>query len=217
MHDNISPEERLLRLIRIGPKKPKAAPEPADADKEALEVTAPVKRQPILNINFGRFSLPEDLTTNIFLAVIAVLGLVLLFSFAGTFFNSAEKKVLALSRSVTRRSLDELDARQAVESLIEPQDLTYYAQSVASRNLFSAETAALEESAPRIDVMQRIAKLKLQGIITEPDPQAIIEDQQTNQIYFLSVGGCIGDIELKAILDGKVKVYYSGQEIELGL
>ncbi len=60
-------------------------------------------------------------------------------------------------------------------------------------------------------------KLKLQGIIAGANPQAIVEDIKTGRVYFLSLGERIGEMELKQILPGKVKLDYHGQEVELSL
>ena len=63
--------------------------------------------------------------------------------------------------------------------------------------------------------MEMDSKLRLQGIFVGTNPQAIIEDTKSKQVYFLSPGERIGEIELKELLPGKVKLDYYGQETEL--
>lgn len=210
MQDNTSPEERLLHLIRKGNSKESSVKPPEKKANKTAFAHRPFKLPKL------KLPLPEDLSSRILLGVIAVLVVFLLLSFIIVSSGRIEQKVFMFSELAETEYFDEFETPGgAQDEAVEP--VSYYAGPIASRDLFTAKAATAEKEKPLPNVMQKISKLRLQGIISGLDPQAIIEDIQTKQTHFLSVGERIGDIELREILPGKVILYYYGQEVELGL
>lgn len=93
----------------------------------------------------------------------------------------------------------------------------YYTQPVQSKDLFTATPAESVYTSALPSLVEVTAKLKLQGIISQPNPQAIIENVQTKETFFISPGERIGEIELKEILPTGVRIIYQGLEVELPL
>ena len=102
-------------------------------------------------------------------------------------------------------------------SMTLPRPFSYYSQPAKSRNIFSSVSLKRKQVSSSLVFNKATPKLKLQGIIAGANPQAIVEDIKTGRVYFLSLGERIGEIELKQILPGKVKLDYRGQEVELSL
>jgi hypothetical protein len=194
MQDNISPEERLLRLIRKGPRKqaPKDIQSFANEEQQTEKPAEQQKKKsPAVSKKPG-FTFSFAWCNQLLISLVLIIGVYLIID----------------------ERLEPADniARQ------EPREsLSHYGEVVASRELFTASGAGTMQIRPTPTFMEMASKLRLQGIISGDNPQAIIEDSKTRQVYFLSVGGRIGDIELKQILPGKVVLTYHGQEVELTL
>lgn len=147
------------------------------------------------------------------LAIFLILGIYLLLDVLMVNSARIEEMVLEVGEEKPQ-ALAELPQKQAVEETTQP--LAYYTQAVESSNLFTAEPGT-DLAAPVDTFREQAAKLRLQGIITEPVAQAIIEDTQAQKTYFLSPGEMIGGIKIKEILPGKVILDFQGQEAELTL
>lgn len=197
MQDNISPEERLLRLIRQGQRKSSKKPE-KNKKIQALP------RQ----INWSKiFSF--ELVGRVLFATFLVLSSYLLVDFALTSPGKIEEKALTLNQA-KGSSLE-----VAFEAAGKPEPLSFYSKPASSKNIFTAAQKEVKVASPSF--MEMVSKLRLQGVIAAPDPQAVIEDTRTRQTYFLFPGEYIGEIELKTILPGKVILNYYGEEAELPL
>ena len=109
------------------------------------------------------------------------------------------------------------------EDIIALRDLPYYLDKVKARNIFDFEaidTAVegeeyVEEKRVReIDV--EIQKLRLAGIAWSDNPDAMVENIETNEMYFLKQGDLInGKLKVEAVFRNKVILSYQGDEAEL--
>lgn len=210
---DISPEERLLRLIRADKKKPaqkeglveeKTEARPKPKDKVSLS--------PRLNLAKIKEYFSFNQLNQLLLIVLVILGLYLLTDFLIISPNRIEEKVLAVE-AVKDNSLK--ISQEVAAPAAKP--VSYYTQATKTKNLFTATGPETEQERPSASFLEMVSKFKLQGIISGPGLQAVIEDTKTNQVYFLSPGDYIGEIQLKEILPGKVKLTYYGQEAELTL
>lgn len=196
MQNNISPEEKLLRLIKGERQK-------AESVKE---------EKPVLQKQ--RFSL-KDLRlipiNHFLMAVFLILGIYLVADLFVSCSGRIEQEVLSL------RDLEGGVLEMPPVSVASQKPLSYYTESLQARNLFAAQDVQDTQAKATASFLEMVSKLKLQGIISGPNPQAIIEDTKTRQVYFVAPGENIGEIKLKRILPGKVKLNYYGQETELAL
>ncbi|MFC1632044.1 hypothetical protein ACFL1I_01730 [Candidatus Omnitrophota bacterium] len=187
MQDNISPEERLLRLIRKPAKK--------TAQKNQIAQPKLTKRD------------PEQRFFPILLPVLALLAAYFIFDLLSA---RPQRPVQFTPQALSL-------PRQLSPEVETAKPLAYYLEPIKAKGLFADSGPTTAALAPSATFTEIVSQLKLQGIISGPEPQAVIEDTRTKKVHFLSPGGYIGEIELTEILPGKVKLNYHGQEAELAL
>ena len=106
---------------------------------------------------------------------------------------------------------------EPVFSSVEIQPYSYYADVVGQRNLFSLQksSSVAEATAGQAsgDSNTNVSSLRLVGIILTDTPQAVFEDSQTQETFFVKQGESLKGAELKEILDRKVIM--EGQTFEL--
>ncbi|MFC1708964.1 hypothetical protein ACFL2J_02745 [Candidatus Omnitrophota bacterium] len=125
------------------------------------------------------------------------------------------------------------DAAASIE-LGSPQEVSflkkesYYLENARSRDIFRFGQffeQAMEE-AEEVDPPEDIELLpskseevyerfSLVGIAWSDDPDAMIEDLDTEKIHFLKRGETIQDVKIQGILKDRVVLLYKGEEIEL--
>lgn len=148
-------------------------------------------------------------------AVFLILGSYLLISVLTAAPEKIEENILFFKgNGESLVEVKELRAKVAAAELDEP--LAYYTGPVKAKNLFTA-AGEQTKTVSTPSFKEKISKLNLQGIISGDNPQAVIVDTKGKQTYFLSVGEYIGEIEVKEILPGRVRLNYLGQEAELAL
>lgn len=217
MQDNIGPEERLLRLIRKDTDRLTKKEELAE-DIKTLAKKRPGRRfslSAIFNLSKMRMSFSFNLVNRLLFIAFLIMGIYLSVDFLIAGPHKIEGEIPAFG---------ELDNAALEIPAVSPSSLepvSYYTQTVKSRNLFIASDSNSKTdqalSSPTPPFMEMVSKLRLQGIISGSNPQAIIEDTKTEKVYFLSPGDRIGEIELKQILSGEVRLNYYGQEAKLAL
>lgn len=207
MQDNTSPEGRLLCLIRGDHEKLSRSQEQIVKDIELSQSKEVIQKSFSLSKKFS-FSLINQ----ILLAIFIILGIYLATDFLINNSDKIEKRISSF-RETTNRSLT---IQAKADTSLKP--FSYYAEPLKSRSLFAGSPTKTNQGKPSASFLEMVSKLKLQGIVSSgSSPQAIIEDTNTRQVYFLSPGESIGEIELKRILQGKVRLGYYGQEAELSL
>jgi len=216
MSKDLSPEERLLRLIRsktpkeIANAAPAALPAPTPAPSPA-PVPAPVQARKF-SFDFSGFFKQESLN----LALIVVLA-ALTIVFIPVFLKSPKSPPEALEEKV------KIQEKAAAQNEEPPRpSFDYYSAQAGSRNIFapvaSEETkaqAAPVEQGPKLEEVK--GQLNLLGVIGGTTPQVIIEDKRTQKTYFLNKGSTFDDIEVGDIFENKVILTYKGKQFELVL
>lgn len=193
MKDNITPEEKLLRLIRRNKKE-----EPRPTIKYSL--FARVKKYlSFLNIHKVIF----------FVFVISCVYLVI----------SLIYPIIGLKKI----NLTLVSQEKIIESNISPKNeivpYEYYRKGTENRQIFGG-VASLESGVPigisniNVDLVKDI---NLVGIISDEPPQAVIEDKKAQKTYYLTKGQFIGEIQIEDIQEGKIILNYNGQRFELYL
>ncbi len=235
MSKDLSPEERLLRLIRS--KAPKAitneapaalpAPSPAPAPIQPQVQAAP--KPPVLTpapvhapIQARKFSfdfpgLLKQENLNLVLIIILA-GLVMFFILV--FLRSPKSPTETLGEKI---KIQEKASAQKVEpppAADQRPSFDYYSAQAGSRNIFAPvaaeETkaqAAPVEQGPKLEEVK--GQLSLLGVIGGTTPQVIIEDKRTQKTYFLNKGSTFDDIEVGDIFENKVILTYKGKQFEL--
>lgn len=207
MQDNTSPEGRLLCLIRGDHEKLSRSQEEIVKDIELSQSKEAIQKSFSLS---EKFSL--NLINQILLAIFLISGVYL----AADFLINNSDKIGKRISSFREAKNGNLIIQAKADTSLKP--FSYYAEPLKSRSLFAGPGTKTNQGEPTASFLEMVAKLKLQGIVfSGSNPQAIIKDTNTQQVYFLSPGESIGEIELKKVLQGKVKLGYYGQEAELSL
>lgn len=201
MRDNISPEEKLLRLIR-GTKNKEAAVSPQAQNKETGK-PASGHRKPGVNIfiNFrNRISLNRVVWSVFILAVIYLVF-------------SLSYPLLGLGKINGKVNLPQAAIGQTAFKQ-EAKPLDYYVEGVKNRYIFGANPGVASTEVASADLVKDI---NLVGIIAGDIPQAIIEDKKSQKTYYLNKGQSFGEFQVTDIQESKIILNYRGQNYELHL
>lgn len=203
MRDNISPEEKLLRLIK-GQKKQEAVTAKVAFADSALKPSLKGLEYPLIS-NRSRFSLFQ-----------IIAGLIFVFSFA---YLAVSFIYPLIDQAPVKLSKTELEKPFGTMLEIKPYDS--YLEGVKSREIFIKEDTAQEQKTEKpkiIDVANAadlIKDINLMGIISGDSPQAILMDKKTQKTYYLNKGESIQEFQLEEILEGKIILNYHGQKFDL--
>lgn len=185
MKDSLSPEEKLLRLIK-GQKK--------------VQVSAgagAIAKKPPANIR-------QKAAVLAFIIAGAYLLWNLIYPFTALKNTPLVKPQL---KETAQRNLNlKDDARRPIE---------FYRQELSGRQIFGgAQEGAAGGPASGVNV-DLTKDINLVGIISGEPAQAVIEDVKTKKTYYLSRGQFIGELRVDDIQDGKIIINYHGQKYEL--
>ena len=97
----------------------------------------------------------------------------------------------------------------------EARDFAVHSKALGGKNLFSAPREKVQVTGPaELDIS---ARFNLVGIIAGADPQAIIEDKETQKTHYLNKGQSFSGVTVEKVGEGKVVLHYEGKEITLVL
>lgn len=203
MKDSISPEEKLLRLIK-GAKKHEKPEEP--------KLIEPKK-----NIPEVRPSIALDVRK--YLSKAYIYKLVAIFFCLSCFYLIASFIYPWFGFKKVELPKAKYDEAPALETTPTEKVIPYefYSESIKGRQIFggiSQDSKLAADSGAGADFIKEI---NLLGIISGDEPQAFIEDKSTQKAYYVTKGQFIGECQVEDILDGKVILKYRGRSYELYL
>lgn len=198
MSEHASPQEKLLKLIR---RKEKAAP--------LKKGSSPLPKAESVFISTGSLFRTFDKAL--------ILGIIFLSIYVGYEFFFTNKDI-GLVMKEAKKSLAQTEEKGIV--LSEPRLYSYYADVVRARDIFESpiygnNVKKTEEIKSASSLPELMRGLKLVGIILDANSQAIIEDSQSGQTFFLHKGEQINNATVEDIEEGKVTLLYGGQRVEL--
>jgi hypothetical protein len=225
MPENISPEEKLLRLIRGQKSNDKDATAEDKPLSSAVELRSPVAAvslkplvkkkfvlRPQLALSWKRYTTFFSLKRGLW----ALFVLACLYLFVSLVWGWwGQKKVELPPLKLENFTTPEITSDRSKE--IKPYE--YYLEGTRNRQIFKG-TAGREgqsqqpASAINLDLTKDIV---LVGIVSGENPQAVLEDKKTQRTYYVSKGQMIGEIQVAEILQGKIILNYRGQKYELYL
>jgi len=214
MADNISPEERLLRLIRKEKKQEVNTPGGAaiSTDKNKVPSTTALKPPVVAPAGITREKYPYPVFNQRIIRI--------------TFGLSCIYFVLSLIYPLVglrRIKLPQVPKEKGPEALVQTKEqikpFEFYLEGITKRQLFSSvsgqqDIAGAPQDAQSLDL---IKDLNLVGVVSGKTPQAIIEDKRVQKTYYLSKGQFISNFMVEDIQQGKVILSYKGQRFELYL
>ncbi|MFH0790855.1 MAG: hypothetical protein V2A64_04405 [Candidatus Omnitrophota bacterium] len=207
MKNNISPEEKLLKLIR-GQNKPNISNINTERNpaRIPLDLKTSAKYSTSLLFKIFSFRYIKKIIFAAFILSCIYFIACLIYPFTGL------KKI----------TLPILKPEKTNEFKLKPMDeirpLESYLSDVKSRRIFASLSSPQETEKPAVVINTDFIKdLNLVGIISGEPPQAIIEDKKTQKTYTLTAGQSFGEFRLESIEEGKVLVTYQEQKFELYL
>ena len=204
MHEGISPEERLLKHIR----KPTVslnqdsinvkggAQATAVLDKKVTEKIKEINLFPVLN------------------RILIIIAVFLLAYNMYVFFKNTRGVDILISKKITKA--EDLIGKSLV--LPEPKPYSFYAQRIVTRDIFESplERSKRQEQSGVLQVPEFARNLKLVGIVLDNTREAIIEDLENKNTWFVSEGDEIKGAVVESIEEGRVTLLLADeQRIEL--
>ena len=225
MVENISPEEKLFKIIQKGKGSDSSATKKSGTDwigaarrafiiwKERLisGITGSAgKAKPVFPWKLREIKLR---TVNAVLAVLLALFILFGVYYAVAKYPNAAR--IAGASVKTQRSM--VSADRVVEEL---HPLSFYTEDAKERDIFNAAESAATVTpaqAATTAVKGQSGDLKLQGIAWTDVPKVLIENTKDNKMYILKQGQAIGatNIKVKTILRNKVILTYRDSDFEL--
>lgn len=193
MKENISPEEKLLRLIKQENKAP------ASIRKGFKSRLLNLKPRYLAHTYLNRL-----------IPVLIILSLAyFVVNLVYPLFNFKQVKLTDFPKE--KINLPQLGQKE------ELKPYEFYLEGVKERQVFSSAAASPNVTSAGVINADITKDITLVGIISGDTPQAIIEDKKTRKTYYATKGQFIGDFQIEDISEGKVVLNYSGQRYELYL
>jgi len=232
MADNISPEEKLFKVIREGKKdgsKPASGPHGIKGffagfsfDKLGKNIFTARPRPPRAAISGapGTFSIslsdikPKTVNTALAVILAALTALVIYTAI------KERPRIAAIAEKATAAPAEAVET-EAIEAF---KPVKFYLDEVEKRNIFqpiSAQKTEEEKVDPKKVAMDTLgalaADLQLQGISWGQSSKAMIKSEKEDKMYFLGEGQAIGStgIKVKAIHKDEIVISYEDAEMEL--
>lgn len=226
MTHDLSPEERLLRLIKHPqgqkPQEPQKAPQETQKPPQEIEKIVSEKEESkikkVKNSTKELFSKGNGLDyfkISVMLLILVFIGGIFYFSYE--FFGKKQQPVV-----VDVEKLIAPDTKVAKEKQETRPDKTTQVQEEDNqpefRELFGApatrETPSIKEGPSASDLAKDLA---LVGVITGDNPQAIIEDKKTRQTYYCFENESVLQFKVKKIEKATVILDYNGETFKMSL
>lgn len=202
MKDNITPEERLLKLIRKEGKHHAIA---------AKDGQSPSKRA--LGFPIGMF-----FSSRFFLMHAKQFIAILVFASSLYCGYAFLYPILGMKKIKLPEITPLLHGAAKDESSLVTKPLESYTEEFKGRQIFqnplTEDTAKGSQKSPEADLLNDFSLI---GIVSGENPQAIIEDKKNQKTYYVSKGQSIGAFKVEGIHEGKVILGYQGNTYDLYL
>lgn len=213
--DSLTSEEKLLRLIR---KK--------DKHKDSKEVKEPREDAPLPfqennttissdEIPVAAVPAPQKQVDSLafFIRILSVTAICILIFIL---LKYTRGKTPVTEQTAAPEPVAE-DSIAETTPTFEIPSFDSYKQTMESRDIFQAPWEKPIETMPSSTASTSAVagQLKLVGIVLDQDPKAIVEDLATQQTFFVSPGGKIGNATVAEIREDKVILIFGQERVEL--
>ena len=188
MKKDISPEEKLLHLIR-GQKT-------GDAQKPAMHPGQWLRRH-------FTASLLRNCSAGLFLLSLVYLAYVLVYPYTNA------GKIKLPEQGKQKKSLSSVSPLPE-----ETRPLEFYTQALKEDRLFGSMPAG-QAQLPAAATAEALKDISLVGIVSGEPGQAVIEDKQAQRTYYVTKGQSVAEYQVEDIQEGKIILNRNGQKYEL--
>jgi hypothetical protein len=217
---DISPEERLLDLIKGKNKKSKdaaVAQAPGKTPSESVVSKADERISGMLKGELFKNKLFEPSTLkNVNRYLVVVLIILIFYFIIDLIVVRPYKNVQTLiSKSTVESGEKALPSEMKDTAIV--KDYSSYSSTVPGKTIFGQSQGGLntsEDAAASGNISDNIG---LVGIIAGDNPQAIIEDKKAQKTYYLNKGQSFSGYVVEEIAEDKVILNYEGKKISLFL
>lgn len=222
MKKDMSPEERLLALIK---NKDKKTGEPA-AENQAAKTpptlqTESTKKYVHLSNTFRAYLSKINIfepavlkSINKYLVIMSVLLTV--YFIADLLFVKPYRNVMPAIQAMPEPRKNALQAKK--ETPLEVKDYSQYSQAISGKNIFGQPAGGESGPSREINVLEDASNnIGLVGIVAGTNPLAIIEDKKNQKTYYLSRGESFNGYTVEEILEDRVILGCEGKTITLFL
>jgi len=219
MHEDISPEEKLLSIIKGKQNIPFSG-----APKPEIKDIKPVLRSPWSKVDdYISAVLKNDFLKNSILDARVLRGfnkcaVIIAALIAGYLIldiilvSPSRKASLLIAGASSSGPLVVVSAEKTMP--IETKSYSYYSNRMPGRNIFGASSEPQGDSGSGDTAADNLG---LVGMVPGTNPQAIIEDKKDQKTYYLIKGQSVNGITLEAIDENRVTLDYKGKKMTLFL
>ncbi|MEW6101841.1 MAG: hypothetical protein AB1481_06050 [Candidatus Omnitrophota bacterium] len=205
MKDNISPEEKLLRLIRGHKEHPvNAGDNKASSGPSALKTKKGMRLT--FNFDFSRYAGLLSLKNTI--------GVAFIFSCIYLISSLVYPFLAPQEIRLTGREVKEEPFKKTLPQE-EMKPLEFYLQGLEGKQIFSSLSQSSDNKGPLNVNTDLIKDINLVGIMLGDPAQAVIEDKKAQKTFYLTTGQFLGEFQVEEIQEGKVILNQNGQRFEL--
>ncbi len=214
MKNNLSPEEKLLNLIKGHKTSTPSSLHPRDTSKDKKIFSGTTGAKP--NVKYSAKSFINTYLTfpyikRLMLVLIGICFIYLVIAFIYPWFGLKEIKLPEVPDDKPKIAESGLE----LEKKTKPYE--FYLQGLGQRQIFSANFVQEGTAASSVVDTDLIKHINLVGIISGDNPQAVIEDKKANKTYYLNKGQFIDELQIEDIKEGHIILNYKGQRYELYL
>lgn len=207
MHEHTTPEERLLKLIR----KKDAHPAKEAAGKQGSSKAAAGKGRGVFLESQKAFRFLNKFLVAACLGLLAYVGYELVF---------VKPQGATASRDFDTTAIDPVVKEAPFEQIAfaQTKPYTYYTAPIEERDIFESPfstTKKIEEVKLTSSIPELTKNLRLVGIVLDSNSEAVIEDLESKQTFFLHQGDGIRGSIIDEIQESKVILRYQDQRVEL--
>ena len=204
-----SPEDKLLRLIKGKYKKKSDAKQTTVALSRKSFITEIAKKIFLKNKIFKPSFLKS--INGILIAILILLLIYLVY----IFLSNPYKDLIPIAQEKEVSSINKDIISQEKPVLQPAKDYLVGLRQIKDQELFGAPSAKESEKVgTELDISKRF---NLVGIITGTEPQAIVEDKETQKTHYLYEGQSFNNVTLEEIGERKVVLSYKGKKTILVL
>lgn len=203
MENNISPEEKLLRLIRKGSGKRALETAVVSAPKTKISFSLKDINKYRKSLNYSKIALIAFISVSLYLVSVIIYSLIY------------PKKNLTPKISAYSNTAGQIEDGEEKKQQSFP--IEYYKANISGRQIFGANNLELSDMPAASAEIDSIKDINLLGIIHGDNPQAVIEDKKAGKTFYILKGQSFGEFKVEDIQDGKIIISYRGQKSELYL